>query len=143
MLGVNRVSLMGILGMDPSSHHTFGGDQVVHLMVGTQRVREHKASGTQHVRTDWHRVIVWGALAALCMERLRRGGEVYVEGPLTNREWTDRQGQLRRTTEVRASHVVFVGRAGQPVTPHHITPADQARCDAFADVPPHRTPTDD
>jgi len=119
MAGVNKVILIGNLGRDPEIRYTQGGQAVANFTLATTEsftTRE----GKREERTEWHRIVVWGKTAELCTQYLAKGRSVYVEGRLQTREWEDKDGQKRRTTEVVAQTVQFLGGprgAGAPGTP--------------------------
>ncbi len=122
MASVNKVILIGNLGRDPEIRYTSGGTPVANFTMATTE-RWNDPSGERKERTEWHRIVVWGKQAEIVGEYLRKGRQVYVEGQLQTREWTDREGNKRYTTEVRAQRVQMLGRRDdQP----HATPADVA-----------------
>lgn len=107
MSSVNKVILIGNLGADPELRSTSSGTAVCELRVATNESWRDK-QGTMQQRTEWHRVVVWGRQAESVSKYLSKGRSVYVEGRLQTREWTDREGQRRFTTEIIASNVVFL-----------------------------------
>lgn len=112
MASVNKVILLGRLGADPEIRFTPGGQAVANFRMATSETWTDKNQQRQE-RTEWHRVVVWGKLAELCGEYLKKGRQVYVEGRLQTREWQDRDGQRRFTTEIVANQVVFLGGRGE------------------------------
>lgn len=105
MAGVNRAILVGNLGQDPEVRTTRQGVKVVTLSVATSESWRDKNSGERKEKTEWHRVIIWGAhdgdgLAGVAEKYLRKGSKVYVEGKMQTRKWTDDKGVDRWTTEV-------------------------------------------
>jgi len=110
MASVNKVILIGNLGRDPELRYTASGTPVANFTMATSD-RWTDPSGEKKERTEWHRVVVWGKQAEICGEYLRKGKQVFVEGSLQTREWTDREGQKRYTTEVRAQRFQMLGRA--------------------------------
>lgn len=109
---VNKVILIGNLGADPELRYTGSGTPVADLRLATSRKWTDK-SGTQQEDTQWHRIVVWGKQGETCKEYLAKGRQVYVEGRLQTRQWEDRDGNKRWTTEVVAENVRFLGgRAG-------------------------------
>ena len=112
MGSVNKVILVGNLGRDAEVRYTQGGTAVATLNMATTDVWNDKASGQRQERTEWHRVVVWGKTAETLQEYLRRGRQIYVEGRLQTRQWDDRDGNKRYTTEVRADRVVLLGGRG-------------------------------
>lgn len=113
MASVNKVILLGNLGADPEIRFTPGGQAVANFRMATTDSWADKNSGQRQERTEWHRVVVWGKLAELCGEYLKKGRQCYVEGRMQTREWQDKDGQKRFTTEVVASQVVFLGGGGR------------------------------
>lgn len=109
MASVNKVILVGNLGADPEVRFTPSGQAVANFRMATTDSWTDKSSGQRQERTEWHRIVVWGKLGELCGEYLRKGRQCYVEGRLQTREWQDREGQKRWTTEVVANQVVFLG----------------------------------
>jgi single-strand DNA-binding protein len=105
---VNKVILIGNLGADPELRYTSGGTPVADLRLATSRKWTDK-SGQQQEDTQWHRVVVWGKQGETCKEYLSKGRQVYVEGRLQTRQWEDRDGNKRWTTEVVAENVRFLG----------------------------------
>ena len=115
MGSVNKVILVGNLGRDAEVRYTQGGTAVATLNMATTEVWNDKASGQRQERTEWHRVVVWGKQAETLQEYLLRGRQIYVEGRLQTRQWDDRDGNKRYTTEVRSDRIVLLsGRGGEP-----------------------------
>jgi len=106
--GVNKVILIGNLGADPEVRFTPGGQAVANFRIATSDTWTDK-QGQKQERTEWHRIVVWGKLAELCGEYLKKGRQCYVEGRLQTREWTDKEGRKNYTTEVVALGVTFLG----------------------------------
>lgn len=98
--GVNKVILVGNLGQDPEIRYTPSGAAVANLTLATSENWRDKATGEQKEVTEWHRVVLFGKLAEIAGEYLRKGSQIYVEGQLKTRKWTDQQGVERYTTEV-------------------------------------------
>jgi single-strand DNA-binding protein len=111
MASVNKVILVGNLGRDPEVRYTTSGTAVANFTMATTDRWNDQASGERKERTEWHRIVVWGKQAEIAGEYLRKGRQVYVEGALQPREWTDREGNKRYTTEVRAQRFQMLGRA--------------------------------
>lgn len=115
---VNKVILIGRLGRDPEVRSTQSGTSVANFTLATNE-RWVDANGGRQQRTEWHNIVVWGRLAEICQQYLRKGRLVYIEGRLQTREWEDRDGNRRRTTEVVASDMQMLeprgaGAAGGP-----------------------------
>jgi single-strand DNA-binding protein len=109
--GVNKAILIGNLGADPEVRFTPGGQAVANFRIATSESWTDKNQQKQE-RTEWHRIVVWGKLAELCGEYLKKGRQCYVEGRLQTREWVNKEGQKQYTTEVVANQVTFLG--GRP-----------------------------
>ncbi len=114
MAGVNKVILIGNLGRDPELRYTQGGRAVANFTLATtERVQSREAGsderGEWQEKTEWHRIVTWGKTAENCAQYLQKGRSVYVEGRLQTRDWEDRDGQKRRTTEIVAQRVQFLG----------------------------------
>jgi single-strand DNA-binding protein len=110
MASVNKVILIGNLGRDPEVRFTQGGTPVANFTMATTD-RWNDPSGEKKEKTEWHRIVVWGKQAEVAGEYLRKGRPVYIEGSLQTREWVDRDGNKRYTTEVRAQRLQLLGRA--------------------------------
>lgn len=103
--GVNKVILVGNLGNDPEIRYLPSGGAVANITLATSESWRDKETGEQKEQTEWHRVVLFGKLAEVAGEYLRKGSQVYIEGQLRTRKWTDQSGQEKYTTEV----VVNVG----------------------------------
>lgn len=110
MGSVNKVILVGNLGRDPEMRYTQSGAAVANFSIATNEVRNNR-EGQREERTEWHRVVAFGKLADICGQYLRKGKQVYIEGRLQTREWQDREGNKRYTTEIVASTMTMLGRA--------------------------------
>ena len=113
MASVNRVILIGNLGRDPELRYTAGGQPVASFSVATNE-RWNDREGKPQERTEWHRIVVWGNQGENCANYLQKGRTVYIEGRLQTREWEDKEGQKRQTTEVVAQTVQFLDRREGP-----------------------------
>ena len=109
-MSVNKVILVGRLGQNPEVRYTPSGAAVANFSVATNESWTDK-SGQKQERTEWHRVVVWGKLAELCNQYLSKGRQCYVEGRLQTRQWQDKDGQTKYTTEVQAQTIQFLGGA--------------------------------
>ena len=108
MASVNKVIVIGNLGRDPELRYTASGQPVASFTVATNE-RWNDRDGKPQERTEWHRIVVWGKQAENCANYLQKGRSVYVEGRLQTREWEDKEGQKRQTTEIVAQTVQFLG----------------------------------
>ena len=111
-MSVNKVILVGNLGRDPEMRHTQQGRAVANFTIATNE-RWKDRDGQQQERTEWHRIVVWDRLAEICVEYLAKGRQVYIEGRLQTREWEDKEGNKRYTTEIVASTMQMLGRRGE------------------------------
>lgn len=98
--GVNRVTILGNLGNDPEVKYTASGSAIANLTVATSESWNDKATGEKKEATEWHRVVLFGKLAEVAGEYLRKGSQVYIEGQLRTRKWTDNAGVEKYTTEI-------------------------------------------
>ncbi|CAM0056976.1 single strand DNA binding protein [Vibrio phage F89 g1] len=98
--GVNKVILIGSLGNDPEVKYLPSGGAVANISIATSESWRDKATGEQKEKTEWHRIAIFGKLAEIAGEYLRKGSQVYIEGQLQTRKWQDQSGQDRYTTEV-------------------------------------------
>jgi len=110
--GVNKVILVGNLGADPETRAMPSGSTVANLRIATSESWRDKTSGEQQERTEWHRVALFGRLAEIASEYLRKGSQVYIEGSLRTRKWQDKQGQERYTTEIVGNELQMLGGRG-------------------------------
>jgi single-strand DNA-binding protein len=111
MGSVNKVILVGNLGRDAELRYTPGGSPVATLNLATTEVWNDKA-GQKQEKTEWHRVVVWGKTAESLNEYLTKGKQIYVEGRLQTRQWDDKDGNKRYTTEIRGDRIVLLSSGG-------------------------------
>jgi single-strand DNA-binding protein len=120
MAGVNKVILLGNLGKDPEVRNLERGAKVASFPLATNRV--YKGQDGQKVEeTEWHNVVLWGALADLAEKFLSKGRQVFIEGRIRTRNWEDKEGVKRYTTEIVGENMTFVGGREIGETP---TPSD-------------------
>jgi len=100
MAGVNKVTILGNLGKDPEVRFMPNGGAVANITVATSDTWKDKQTGEQKEKTEWHRVVMFGKLAEIAGEYLKKGSKVYLEGSLQTRKWTNQQGQDQYTTEI-------------------------------------------
>jgi single-strand DNA-binding protein len=110
--GVNKVILIGHLGADPESRAMPSGSSVANLRIATTESWRDKQSGEQQERTEWHRVALFGRLAEIASEYLKKGSQVYIEGSLRTRKWQDKQGNERYSTEIVGNEMQMLGGRG-------------------------------
>ena len=110
--GINKVILIGNLGADPETRAMPSGTTVANLRVATSESWRDKQTGEQQERTEWHRVALFGRLAEVAGEYLRKGSQVYIEGSLRTRKWQDKQGNERYSTEIIGNDLQMLGGRG-------------------------------
>ena len=98
--GINKVILVGNLGNDPEIRYTPNGGAIANLSIATSEQWKDRNTGEPREKTEWHRVVIFGKLAEIAGEYLRKGSQVYLEGKLQTRKWQDQQGNDKYTTEV-------------------------------------------
>jgi single-strand DNA-binding protein len=111
MGSVNKVILVGNLGRDAELRYTPGGSPVATINLATTEIWNDKA-GQRQEKTEWHRVVLWGKTAESLNEYLTKGKQIYVEGRLQTRQWDDKDGNKRYTTEIRGDRIVLLGGGG-------------------------------
>ena len=141
MAGINKVIIVGNLGNDPDMRSLPSGDQVANLSIATSEAWKDKQTGEKQERTEWHRVAIFGPLAGIAGQYLRKGAKVYIEGQLRTRKWQDQSGNDRYSTEVvlsgpRAVMQMLDGKSdghhqAQPRQAQQRNPTDQAPVDNF------------
>jgi single-strand DNA-binding protein len=109
MSGINKAILIGRLGRDPEVRYTPSGVAVANFSIATSEEWKDKDSGEKKERTEWHRIVAFGRLGEICGEYLSKGRQVYIEGRIQTRDWEDRDGNKRYTTEIVAGDVQFLG----------------------------------
>jgi single-strand DNA-binding protein len=109
MASVNKVIVVGNLGRDPEMRTFPSGDRVANVTVATTDKWKDKQTGEMKEATEWHRIVFNGRLAEIAGEYLRKGSQVYVEGSLRTRKWTDKDGIEKYTTEIRADQMQMLG----------------------------------
>lgn len=149
--GVNKAIIIGTLGRDPEIKYTASGSAVVNINVATNESWKDKNTGEMQERTEWHRIVMFGKLAEIAAQYLKKGSQAYFEGKIQTRKWQDQNGQDRYTTEIVANEMQMLGGrpdasggtanfqprqqpqkpASQPESQFDAPPAD----DGFDDIP--------
>src|SRR5262245_66610509 len=124
--GVNKVILVGTLGKDPETRYMPSGSAVTNLRIATNEQWKDKQTGEQQERTEWHSIAMFGRLAEIAAEYLRKGSQVYVEGKLRTRKWQDKEGKDRYTTEIVADEMQMLGGKGGGASAGERAPAGAA-----------------
>jgi single-strand DNA-binding protein len=112
MASLNKILLIGHLGKDPEIRYTPDGAAVASFSIATSENFTDK-NGTRQERTEWHSIKAFGKLADICKQYLTKGRQVYIEGRIQTREYTDREGIKRRFTEVLANQMIMLGSRSQ------------------------------
>jgi len=107
--GVNKAIILGTLGKDPEVRYTAGGSAVANVSVATNESWRDKKTGENVEKTEWHRVVVFGKLAEIVSQYLKKGSQVYFEGKIQTKKWQDQSGQDRYTTEIVANEMQMLG----------------------------------
>lgn len=136
---LNKLQLIGHLGRDPEVRYTQNGRAVARMSLATSESWTDRETGERKERTDWHIVIAWGSAADFAGRYLTTGSRVFVEGPLRTREWTDSDGNKRRTKECTAKVLLGLDRRQRLESPDQATGEDPP---PGRDLPPSR-PEDD
>ena len=117
MASVNKVIIVGNLGRDPEMRTFPNGDQVANVTIATADKWKDKQTGEMKEATEWHRVVFNGRLAEIAGQYLRNGSQVYVEGSLRTRKWTDKSGVEKYSTEIRADRLQMLGARQDAAAP--------------------------
>lgn len=127
--GVNKAIILGRLAADPEVRHTQGGSAIASFRLATDEEWKDKQTGEKQSRTEWHSITVFGKLAEICGEYLKKGAQVYIEGSLRTDKYTDKEGVERYTTKIVANEMQMVGSktddskpAAKPATPAKAKP---------------------
>lgn len=112
MASVNKFIGIGNLGKDPESRYTASGEAICNFSIACSESWKDKATGEKKENTEWVRISFFGKLAEICGQYLKKGSQVYVEGSIRTRKWTDKEGQERYTTEIRGDEMKMLG--GRP-----------------------------
>ena len=137
MASVNKAILIGNLGSNPELRYTPGGRPVASFSLATHEQWTGK-DGEKGERTEWHRIVAWGRLGEICGEYLKKGSQVYIEGRIQSRDWEDREGNKRSTTEIIAQTMQMLGspsRGGRAETPDERLPVEEPISIPDDDIP--------
>jgi single-strand DNA-binding protein len=141
MAGINKAIIVGRLGRDPEVRYTPDGTAVANFSVATSEEWKDKNSGEKRERTEWHRIVAFRRLGEICGEYLSKGRQVYIEGRIQTRDWEDKDGVKRYTTEIVADKMQmlgskddFGGSRGGGAAPGGTRPQDSAPGPAYADM---------
>jgi len=109
MAGVNKAILVGNLGKDPEVRHLESGAAVANFSLATSESYKDKTSGERKTITEWHNIVLWRGLAEVAEKYLKKGDSVYIEGKIRSRQWDDKDGNTRYTTEIVGDNMVMLG----------------------------------
>ena len=107
--GVNKAIIVGTLGQDPEVRYTANGGAVANISVATNESWRDKATGEAQERTEWHRIVMFGKLAEIAQQYLKKGSQAYFEGRIQTRKWQDNEGKDRYNTEIVANEMQMLG----------------------------------
>ncbi len=127
--GLNKAILIGNLGQDPEMRYTQSGVAVANFNIATSETWKNK-EGEKETRTEWHRIVAFGKLGEICGEYLAKGKQVYIEGRIQTRDWEDKEGVKRYTTEIVANQMIMLGSRDSAVA-----------TDSFGGPPPAESET--
>lgn len=129
---INKAIIIGRLGSDPEVRYSATGTPVANISVATNFARKNPNTDEWEDQTEWHRVAMFGRLAEVAGEYLRKGSQVYVEGRLQTRKWQDQSGQDRYTTEIIANEMQMLGGRGDMDANYNSAPSPAASTPAPA-----------
>ncbi|MGV3743123.1 MAG: single-stranded DNA-binding protein [Burkholderiaceae bacterium] len=109
MASINKVIIVGNLGRDPETRYMPSGDAMTNIAIATTDSWKDKATGEKKEATEWHRVAMFGKLAEIAGQYLKKGSQVYIEGKLRTRKWQDKDGVEKYTTEIIADTMQMLG----------------------------------
>ena len=141
--GVNKAIIVGTLGQDPEVRYTANGSAVANLSVATNESWKDRQTGEMQERTEWHRVVLFGKLAEIAQQYLKKGSQAYFEGRIQTRKWQDQSGNDRYSTEIVANEMQMLGGRGggapaEPAGQPQSRPAERETApidDGFDDIP--------
>jgi single-strand DNA-binding protein len=106
---INKAILVGNLGQDPEIRYTNSGTAVANFSIATTERWKDKNTGEMQDKTEWHKIVAWGKLGEICGEYLSKGRQVYIEGKIQTRQWEDKDGNKRYSTEIVANEMKMLG----------------------------------
>ncbi len=140
--GINKVILVGNVGVDPEVKYMPNGNAVTTLSIATSETWKDKQTGDKQERTEWHRVVCFNRLGEIAGEYVRKGSKLYVEGSLRTRKWQDQQGQDRYTTEIVANDIQMLDTKGSSNDYPSAQSAPSARATPKSQAAPQMAPQD-
>mgnify|MGYP000441733847 CR=1 FL=1 len=124
MKGVNKAIIVGTLGQDPETRYSQNGSAITNLSVATNESWKDKNSGEKKESTEWHRIVMFGKLAEIASQYLKKGSSAYFEGKIKTRKWNDDNGVTRYTTEIVAHEMQMLGGKQERPTDYVEPPSD-------------------
>ncbi|MGB0886782.1 MAG: single-stranded DNA-binding protein [Vicingaceae bacterium] len=144
MAGINKVILVGHLGKDPEVRYLEGGTALANFSIATSETFKDRTTGERKTNTEWHNVVVWRALAEIAEKYLKKGSQIYLEGKLRTRQWQDKDGNNRYTTEVVADNIQMLGKKeDNPANAKSSTPPPASNVKENTATPPSKNEVDD
>ena len=143
-MSVNKVILVGHLGKDPEVRYLEGGTALANFSIATSETFKDRTTGERKTNTEWHNVVVWRALAEIAEKYLKKGSQIYLEGKLRTRQWQDKDGNNRYTTEVVADNIQMLGKKeDNPANAKSSTPPPASNVKENTATPPSKNEVDD
>jgi len=121
MSGLNKIMIIGRLGMDPVCRQINTG-LVANLRIATSETWKDKATGAKKDKTEWHSVVLYGRLAEIAQQYFKKGSNVYIEGSIRTRKWQDKSGADRYTTEIIGAAVQMLDSRASNASPEYVPP---------------------
>ena len=140
MASINKVILIGRLGRDPEIRYTPNGDAVANFSIATSENWKDKNTGEKKEKTEWHRLVAFRRLAEIIGEYLTKGSQIYIEGKLQTREWDDKEGNKRYTTEIVVNQMQMLGGKNDSGSDNYSPPTNQ---NTYRQQQPKPAPEDD
>mgnify|MGYP000844443486 FL=1 len=135
MAGVNKTIIIGRLGNDPEMRYMPSGEAVANLSIATSENWTDKTTGEKREKTEWHRVVAFRKLAEIIGQYCKKGDQIYIEGKLQTRKWSDKNGQDHYTTEIIADQIQMLGGKQDAAKPQN-QPGSSGNCGRQPDAPP-------
>jgi single-strand DNA-binding protein len=133
MASVNKVILLGFLGQNPDLRYTTNGEAVVNLSLATSETWKDRATGEKREATEWHRIGVFGKPAEIAAQYLSKGSQIYVEGKIRSKKYTDKNGVERVAFEIISDSFTMIGKAPDQATPKAAPKATKQTDSTFND----------
>jgi single-strand DNA-binding protein len=143
MASVNKVTIIGNLGKDPETRYMPSGEAMTSITVATTESWKDKATGEKKEATEWHRISFFGKLAEIAGQYLKKGSQVYIEGSLRTRKYTDKDGVEKYATDIKADKMQMLGGKGGESEAPRPSPAPAARQEPAARPAPNFSDMDD